>query len=118
MGLRILKCNSKRILGGLSFFVRDVSCEKRSEAFFFEIYSREVWRAAACLIGLYSALTELLACKRQVVVDSVSSMRRDAERKLFGYPNAFSGLGIATISALLQIFRILSWRKEVSKSQN
>jgi len=34
-------------------------------------------------------------------------------------PNGFSGLGIATTSALLQIFRILSWRmQELRKSQN
>jgi len=34
-------------------------------------------------------------------------------------PSSYSGLGIATISVLLQIFRILSWRmQEVRKSQN
>jgi len=34
-------------------------------------------------------------------------------------PNGFSGLGIATISALLKIFGILSWRmQELRKSQN
>ena len=34
-------------------------------------------------------------------------------------PNGFSGLGITTISALLQIFGILSWRmQELTKSQN
>jgi len=36
----------------------------------------------------------------------------------FGSPSGFSGLGIATISALLQIFGILSWRmQELRKSQ-
>jgi len=34
-------------------------------------------------------------------------------------PNGFSGLGIATTSALLQTFGILSWHtQELSKSQN
>ena len=34
-------------------------------------------------------------------------------------PNGFSGLGIATTSALLQIFGILSWRmQELRKSQS
>ena len=36
-----------------------------------------------------------------------------------GSPNSLSGLGIATTSALLQIFGILSWRmQELRKSQN
>jgi len=44
---------------------------------------------------------------------------RDIGRWLFGSPNGFSGLGIATNSALLQIFGILSWRMpELRKSQN
>ena len=37
---------------------------------------------------------------------------RDMGRQLFGSPNGFSSLGIATISALLQIFGILSWRMQ------
>jgi len=44
---------------------------------------------------------------------------RYMEQQLFGAPNGFSGLGIATICAILQIFGILSWRmQEMRKSQN
>ena len=44
---------------------------------------------------------------------------RDIGRQLLGSPNGFSGLGIATNSALLQIFGILSLRmQELRKSQN
>jgi len=39
--------------------------------------------------------------------------------KIAGYLSGFFGLGIATTSALLQIFGILSWHmEEVRKSQN
>jgi len=44
---------------------------------------------------------------------------RDIGRKVFGSSNGFSGSGIATISAFLQIIGILSWRtQEMRKSQN
>jgi len=44
---------------------------------------------------------------------------RDIGRLLFWSPNGFSGLGIATINALLQIVGIFGWRmQELRKSQN
>ena len=57
------------------------------------------------------------------VHESLEDRERDTQQRYgtmdLWFPNGFSGLGIATISAVLQIFGIFSWRKqEVRKSQN
>jgi len=52
-------------------------------------------------------------CNNMSVDESLEDLKgthsRDMGRSLFRSLNVFSGLGIATISALLQIFGILSW---------
>ena len=57
------------------------------------------------------------------VDESLEDIQGDAQQRYetiaLWVPSGFSGLGIATISALLQIFGILSWRmQEVRNSQN
>jgi len=57
------------------------------------------------------------------VDESLEDFKRDKQERYgtvaLWAPSGFSGLGIATISALLQIFGILSWcTQEVRKSQN
>jgi len=78
-------------------------------------------RKPICSCGSNGSMIDSIQAQMSLSRNLKGTYSRDMGQQLFGSPSAFSDLGIKIISALLQIFRIFSWRmqelKEIAKTR-